>query len=175
LGGGFCDVPTRDPRNYLKLKECRVGAAVAVPARMNPKAIALQERTHRFFIRVLRYCESLLDRQATSSIAAQLIDSAGSTDSNYRGACRGRSTDEFIAKIGVAAEEADESKGWLAALLARGYGDRQETTALIQEAHELTAIFTASQITARKRQAEKKRVEAEKKRQAAALKKWKRR
>jgi four helix bundle protein len=45
---------------------------------------------------------------ATQKIMEQLIDSSGSTDSNYRAACRARSPDEFIAKIGVAVEEADE-------------------------------------------------------------------
>jgi four helix bundle protein len=123
---------------------------------MNPQALALQDRTQKFFTRVTRFCESLPQNPTTSSIAAQLIDSAGSTDSNYRGACRARSPDEFIAKIGVAAEEADESKGWLSVLLSREYGDARETRALIQEAHELTAIFTASQKTARKRLAERR-------------------
>ena len=86
----------------------------------------------------------------TTTIMRQLTDSAGSTDSNYRGACRGRTKKEFIAKLGVAAEEADESKGWLIKLLDAGYGDRVETEALIQEAHELTAIFVASEKTARR-------------------------
>ena len=122
---------------------------------MNPKALALQERTHKFFTRVTRLCERLPETPATGSIRRQLIASAGSTDSNYRGACRARSPDEFIAKIGVAAEEADESYGWLAALQARAYGDGDETNALMQEANELTAIFTASQKTARRRRAER--------------------
>jgi four helix bundle protein len=86
----------------------------------------------------------------TLTITQQLTDAAGSTDSNYRGACRGRTKREFIAKIGVAAEEADESKGWLLKLLATGYGDRVETEALIQEAEELTAISVASEKTARR-------------------------
>jgi four helix bundle protein len=120
---------------------------------MNATALALQQRTHQFLIRVIRFCETLPNTDATFSIRPQLLDSAGSTDSNYRAACRGRSHNEFIAKIGVAAEEADESKGWLAALREAGYGDRREADALIQEADELTAIFTASQKTARQRKA----------------------
>ena len=131
---------------------------------MNPKTIALQERTHQFFLRVARLCESLPVNTTTRSIAEQLTDSAGGTDSNYRGACRGRSTAEFISKVAVAAEEADESKGWLSKLLARGYGDRHETEALIQEADELTAIFTASHRTATKREAERKKREWERRR-----------
>jgi four helix bundle protein len=93
----------------------------------------------------------LPDNDATASIRTQLLDSAGSTDSNYRGACRGRTRPEFISKVAVAAEEADESKGWLSALLAAGYGDREETQVLIHEADELTAIFTASHKTAKSR------------------------
>ena len=117
---------------------------------MNPKAIELQKRTHRFFVRVTRFCESLPRNSTTISIANQLTDSAGSVDSNYRAACRARTLDEFISKIAVAAEEADESEGWLSALMARSYGNAEETQALIQESGELTAIFTASHKTARK-------------------------
>jgi four helix bundle protein len=128
-----------------------VAAPLNVLRGMNAKARELQARTNQFFVRVIRYCESLPDTAATSIIRDQLLDSAGSADSNYRAACRGRSRAEFIAKVGVSAEEADESKGWLEALLAAGYGEPQETKALIREADELTAIFTASQKTARER------------------------
>jgi len=85
------------------------------------------------------------------SIRLQLIDSAGSTDSNYRAACKARTRKEFIAKVGVAAEEADESYGWLRALLHTGYGERDETQALVEEADALTRIFVASHKTAQKR------------------------
>jgi len=43
-----------------------------------------------------------------------------------------------------AAEEADESKGWLQALLGANMASRAELQALIQEADELVRIFTAS-------------------------------
>jgi four helix bundle protein len=78
-----------------------------------------------------------------------LLDSAGATDSNYRAACRARSNKEFIAKIGVAAEEADESLGWLQAQLGAHIGDTRELQALSQEAEELVRIFTASGKTAK--------------------------
>ena len=126
------------------------GPILADPESVNPKASALQDRTHAFFLRVSRLCESVVKNTTTRTITQQLTDSAGSTDSNYRGACRGRTKKEFIAKIGVAAEEADESRGWLLKLLDKGYGDRLETEALIQEAEELTAIFVASEKTARR-------------------------
>ena len=82
------------------------------------------------------------------SIVDQLLDSAGATDSNYRAACRSRSTREFIAKIGVAAEEADESKGWLELLVRSEQVPEAKARPLIQEADELTAIFVKSRKTA---------------------------
>lgn len=126
----------------------RIGARVARRARVNPKAEQLKARTHRFFVRVIRFCESLPRTTAATSIAKQLVDAAGATDSNYRAACHGRSTREFISKIGVAAEEADECLGWLQALLAAGIGDSTEAKYLADESDELTRIFVASGKTA---------------------------
>jgi four helix bundle protein len=123
--------------------------------RMNAKALELQARTHRFAAAVIRFCETLPTDMATQKIVAQLLDSAGSTDSNYRATCRARSTDEFIAKIGVAGEEADESKGWLELLVSSGKTTVDAAGALIKEADELTAIFVASRITAQKNKAER--------------------
>jgi four helix bundle protein len=122
------------------------------PRGVNPRAQALQERTQRFFLRVIKFCERL-QHPVACGMRGQLLDSAGSADSNYRAACRGRSRAEFISKIAVAAEEADESKGWLTSLVDAGYGDTAEGRALTREADELTAIFTASHKTAKKRQA----------------------
>ena len=121
---------------------------------MNPKAAELRERTHHFFLRVIRFCEALPEEEAVLSIRRQLLDSSGSTDSNYRAACKARTRKEFISRMGVAAEEADESHGWLTALLGAGYGDVAECQALAREADELTRIFVSSQKTARKRLAE---------------------
>lgn len=122
---------------------------------MNPKAEALQQRTHEFFLRVIKFCDALPSTPSARSISGQLLDSAGSTDSNYRAACRARSRKEFIAKIGVAAEEADESLGWLRALFGANLGNKAELQVLLAEAEELLRIFTASGKTAKANQARK--------------------
>ena len=124
---------------------------------MNPKALELQERTQKFAADVISFCERLPNDSATRKIVEQLLDSAGSTDSNYRATCRARSSDEFISKVGVAAEEADESKGWLELLVRSGKTNHEAAGALIREADELTAIFVASRITAQKNLEERKR------------------
>jgi four helix bundle protein len=129
------------------------------PAAMNPKAIELQERTRRFATAVIKFCQPLSHDPATQKIVSPLLDSSGSTDSNYRATCRARSPDEFIAKIGVAAEEADESKGWLQLLVSSNLASIEDAHDLIQEADELTAIFVASRKTAKRRKAERERLQ----------------
>jgi four helix bundle protein len=78
-------------------------------------------------------------------------------------ACKGRTRKQFIDKVGIAAEEADESKRWLEALRDAGLGNRDEVERLIKEADELTAIFIRSHKTAQQRLAEAERQKAEQK------------
>ena len=124
---------------------------------MKPQTQALQARTHSFFVAVIKLCKSLADTPATRAICDQLLDSAGSTDSNYRAACKARSKKEFIAKVGVAAEEADESLGWLMALRDGDLVKRELATPLIDEANELASIFVASAKTAAENLADEER------------------
>jgi four helix bundle protein len=67
---------------------------------------------------------------------------------NYRAACRSRSKAEFVARIGIVTE-ADEAVLWLELLGESGIVSQEKTKELLEEAKELTAIFTASQKTAR--------------------------
>lgn len=144
---------------YLQIQESWPGLVLAFFGGMGEKAEQLKLRTHRFFVRVIALCEALPSRPAPREIAGQLAASAGATDSNYRATCRARSKREFIAKIGIAAEEAEESFGWLLALRDANLGDREEVLTLLKEADELTRIFIASKITAEQRLAEQERLE----------------
>jgi four helix bundle protein len=126
---------------------------------MNPKALELQARTQKFATAVIRFCERLPKDAATQKILDQLLDSSASTVSNYRATCRARSPDEFISKIGVAAEEADGSKGWLELLVASNRASIEDARDLIQESHELTAIFVASRKTAKRHKEERERLQ----------------
>jgi four helix bundle protein len=144
-------------RSLTDFREESAGALIATVSGMNPKTQALLVRTHEFFVRVIQFCDSVPEQPAARSICQQLLNSAGSTDSNYRSACKARSRREFIAKIGVAAEEADESLGWLEALHDAGLGDRSAVRLLITEANELTSIFVSSRKTATQRLEEEQR------------------
>jgi four helix bundle protein len=118
---------------------------------MHPKALALQARTQKFVADVVKLCDALPKDTATQRIVSQLVDSSGATDSNYRATCRARSKAEFIAKLGVAIEEADESKSWLELLVASNRASIEQTRDLIQEANELISIFVTSRKTAEQR------------------------
>jgi four helix bundle protein len=117
---------------------------------MNERALALQQRTRTFATAVIEFCESLPAATAAQTIGSQLISSATSVDSNYRAACRARSTKEFIGKIGLVVEEADESLGWLQLLVRSHIRSADSAERLLNEANELVAIFVASEKTARR-------------------------
>jgi four helix bundle protein len=109
----------------------------------------LKERTARFALNALDFCRSIRNTWEGRRIGDQLFDAASSVAANYRSACRGRSKAEFVAKLGIVVEEADESEFWLVFAGRACLGDPQTRVRLLEEARELLAIFAASQITAK--------------------------
>src|SRR2546422_1980804 len=92
---------------------------------------------------------------AGRALAAQLVRSGTSIGANYRAACRGRSRAEFASKIGTVAEEADESLYWLELISEGGLLPESQLSFLMQEADELTAIFTAARRSSSRNQTSK--------------------
>ena len=109
----------------------------------------LKIRTRKFAVDILNFVDSLPNRKSANIIGNQLGRSASSVASNYRAACRGRSHAEFVAKIGVVEEEADESTFWLDVIPDTKNGTKEAVGALLNESRELTAIFTAASKTAK--------------------------
>lgn len=110
----------------------------------------LKQRTKQFALRVMKLVDALPNSTSGRAIGNQLIRSGTSVGANYRAACRGRSTKEFIAKLGVAEEEADESGFWLELVIEGELLNEQRVAALLQEAEGITAILASSYITASK-------------------------
>jgi len=81
-------------------------------------------------------------------VAAQLIRSGTSVAANYRAACRARSKPEFIAKLGVVEEEADESALWLGLIIETDLLSAGKVKPLLTEAGEIVAIMASSKKTA---------------------------
>ena len=108
----------------------------------------LKERTKQFALRVMRLVDALPKTPKGRAIASQLVRSGTSVAANYRAACRGRSKAEFIAKVGVAEEEADETMLWLELIIADKLLPEKKVAPLLKEASEVTAIMAASYISA---------------------------
>lgn len=108
----------------------------------------LKERTKQFALRIMRLVDALPRTPKGNALAGQLVRSGMSVAANYRAACRGRSRAEFISKIGVVEEEADETALWLELIVADKILPETKIRPLLTEANELVAIMAASYISA---------------------------
>ena len=111
----------------------------------------LKERTKQFAIRIVRVFKSLPKTDEARIIGKQLLRAGTSVAANYRAVCRSRSKAEFISKVSVVVEEADETTFWLELLIATSILPEVRLRDLLIEANELLAIFAASLWTARER------------------------
>lgn len=119
----------------------------------------LKDRTKQFALRVIRLYRALPRNEEARVIGKQLLRSGTSIGANYRAACRGRSKAEFVAKLGIVLEEADETVFWLELLQESDIMNVQSLAPLVQEARELTAIFVASVCTAKESQKTEVRIQ----------------
>jgi len=118
--------------------------------------IELQQRTKKFAIEVIKLSEILPSGRAINILMNQLLRSSSSVGANYRSACKGKSTNDFINKIVITEEEADECIYWLELLEESGLVINENISILRKEATELTAIFTAIGKTAKENRNNKK-------------------
>ena len=112
----------------------------------------LLERTKQFALRVFKLVGALPQTIQGRAVASQLIRSGTSVAANYRAACRARSKPEFVAKLGVVEEEADESAFWLELTMETNLLSASKVKALLNEASEIVAIMASSKKTAAKSQ-----------------------
>jgi four helix bundle protein len=112
----------------------------------------LKKRTLMFAASIVKFADRLPNNRALNVLSNQLIRSSSSVGANYRSACRGKSTADFINKIVIVEEEADESLYWLELMEEAGLVDPQTLVPLKAEANELTAIFTSIGKTAKQNQ-----------------------
>src|SRR5438445_2583662 len=104
----------------------------------------LKARTKKFALRVMKSVDALPPTIQGRAIANQIIRSATSVAANYRAACRARSRAEFIAKLGVVEEEADETALWLELTIDSALLTEARVHPLLTEAGELVPIMAAS-------------------------------
>jgi len=109
----------------------------------------LRERTRAFAVRVVRVYRAPPYRTDAQVLGRQLLRCGTAVAANSRAACRARSKAEWIAKIGIVVEEADETVFWLEMLVNCEILPQRKLKEILAEAHELSALFTASQRTSR--------------------------
>ncbi len=110
----------------------------------------LRDRTKAFAVRIVKLYRSLPHTADSQVVGKQLLRCGTAVAANYRAACRGRSRAEWLAKIGLVVEEADETVFWLEMLSDCDIVNDEGCKDILKEACELSAIFTASQHTARR-------------------------
>ncbi len=107
-------------------------------------------RTRQFALRAIKLVEALPNGRSSDVIARQLLRSATSVGANYRAACRARSTAEFLSKMGIVEEEADECVYWLELIADSELLPVTRLQEILDEANQIVAMTVASIKTARK-------------------------
>ncbi|MCU1268669.1 MAG: hypothetical protein JWM21_4987 [Acidobacteria bacterium] len=114
---------------------------------MNPDV--MKARTRAFALRIIRLAESLPNTPTANVIRNQMLRSGPSVGANYRAACRAKSKPDFVAKMGIVEEEADETMYWIELLIDAEIVMRTRVTNLLEEADEILSITVSSIKTAR--------------------------
>jgi len=118
---------------------------------MDSRTEKLRARTKEFAIRIIHLFQALPSTKEAQVIGNQLLRCGTAVGANYRSVCHARSRADFISKIGIVTEEADECVFWIELLSDLGIVKKEKLHELLQEARELTAIFNASRQTAKQR------------------------
>jgi len=104
----------------------------------------LKQRTKQFGLRIMRLVDALPNTMSGRAVGNQLVRSGTAVGANYRAACRSRSRSEFLSRMGIVEEEADESGYWMELIGEGGLLKPRRVASLLQESYELTRIFAAA-------------------------------
>jgi len=111
----------------------------------------LKERTKSFALEIIKLVESLPKGRTADVIGRQLLDAGTSVGANYRAACRARSPADFISKMGIVEEEADETIYWMELLIEAKLLQENDISHLLREANQILAMTVSSIKTARRK------------------------
>jgi len=114
----------------------------------------LKKRTKEFAHRCVKLCFALPNNDLCNHIRKQFIKCSTSVASNYRAACVAQSRADFVSKLSITIEEADESCFWMEFIVEEKLLSEKQVAGLLQEAKEITAIFLTSRKTAKDRSTE---------------------
>ena len=109
----------------------------------------LLARTKQFVLRIMKLVDALPHTVSGRAVADQIVRSGMAVGANYRAACRAKSRADFICKINIVLEEADETAYWLELIREGELWAQELVKPLHDEAEELTRIFSSSLHTAK--------------------------
>lgn len=109
----------------------------------------LKRRTQAFALRIIRLVESLPNTRTADVLGKQLLRSGTSVGANYRAACRGKSMADFISKMGIVEEEADECLYWIELLIETNQVKRELVEPLLDDGNQIVSIVVAAIKTSR--------------------------
>ena len=111
----------------------------------------MKTRTKEFAKSIIRLCRLLPNNREGRLIGNQIFRSGTSIAANYRAACRARSTADFVSKLAIVEEEADETLFWLEIIKEMKILDDAFIDSLMKENDEIIAIIVSSIKTVRKK------------------------
>ncbi|MFM9904511.1 MAG: four helix bundle protein [Pyrinomonadaceae bacterium] len=118
----------------------------------------LLNRTKQLALRVIKLVESLPTNKTTDILGRQLLRSATSVGANYRAACRAKSTADFINKLAIVEEEADESIYWIELLVESGHIKASLVSNLLVELDEIVSIVVSAIKTSKSKRNQKSQI-----------------
>jgi four helix bundle protein len=112
----------------------------------------MKQRTRQYSLQIIERCKELPKDYVAKRIGDQLLRAGTSVGANYRAACRGRSTKEFVAKLGTVEEEADETLYWIELLAESKILPRDSLAGIWREGNEILSIIVTTIKTTRSKQ-----------------------
>ncbi|MBN3582674.1 four helix bundle protein [Algoriphagus aestuarii] len=110
----------------------------------------LRQRTKAFALEIIKLVSEFPKTTVGFELGKQVVRYGTSIGANYRSSQRGRTRAEFISKLSIVQEEADETVFWLELISESGTFPEERIKPLHKEACELTAIFTTMVINAKR-------------------------
>lgn len=109
----------------------------------------MKKRTKAYALAIIRLVQTLPNTTTARVIGNQLLKCGTSVGANYRASCRAKSPADFIAKMGIVEEEADESIYWMELLVESDILAKSAVAELCNEGDQIVAIVVSSINTAR--------------------------
>jgi four helix bundle protein len=104
----------------------------------------IKRRTKQIGLEIIKLVDELPNKPSAWEISKQIIRSSTSVGANYRSACRAKSTPDFISKLKIVEEEADETIYWIEILEESNLVSPDRLSIIKKETNEILSIIVAS-------------------------------